>query len=119
MNTERARYESWAISKGHPYHDLEPYGHNGSVDRFSDMAWEAWQAGSAQDWRPMDYAPKKERILIKAESGERYAAHWVKHPVTDHEAWMICGWGDGEQAMCDSPIGWMPLPPDTAEIRKG
>lgn len=63
-------------------------------------------------WQAMDTAPKDERVLIKTESGERYAAHWVKHAVSDKEAWLICEWGDGEQAMCESPSAWMPLPVD-------
>ena len=62
------------------------------------------------EWKPIETSPRDKRILIKSELGEVYAAHWVKHPVTDLEAWLICEWGNGDQALCETPTEWAEIP---------
>ena len=49
----RKAFEGWAIERGHPLSDIVPkYGPTSSlpqnVRRFSDIAWEAWQASRKQ-----------------------------------------------------------------------
>lgn len=43
MTQEREVFEAWAKNRAHPFHDREPL-LNGSIDRYSDIAWQAWNA---------------------------------------------------------------------------
>lgn len=66
----------------------------------------------------MTKAPHDRRILIKSNpSGEVFAAHWVKHPETDDEAWLISEAPDGSQHLCKAKA-WRRLPVD-GEPRHG
>lgn len=44
---ERAEFEAWAKKRAHPFHDREPLLNHGAIDRYSDIAWQAWQARAA------------------------------------------------------------------------
>lgn len=57
---------------------------------------------------PISTAPHDKRVLVWT-GQEWYVAHWVQHPVTGDEAWLIATWGDGEQTLVH-PTHWMPLP---------
>lgn len=59
---------------------------------------------------PPETAPKDRRILVQAESGEFYCAHWVKHPGTDDEAWLVCDIDDENQALLKKITCWYELP---------
>lgn len=70
-----------------------------TVDR-SDFTFEQWGdhlLGELLDaakylmamravWRPIDTAPRRDRVLVRCESGSIYAAHWVQNPMTGDEA---------------------------------
>ncbi|MDV6347495.1 hypothetical protein R2083_08200 [Nitrosomonas sp. Is35] len=60
---------------------------------------------------PPETAPKDRRILAQAESGEFYCVHWVKHPVTGDEAWLLCDIDDENQALLKSITCRYELPP--------
>lgn len=60
-------------------------------------------------WRTMDSAPRNQRVLILSPSGEIYAAHWVQHPATGHDAWMISQAG-ADQHLIAAPTHWHPAP---------
>ena len=69
-------------------------------------------AGAA--WHAIDYAPKDRRILVKSESGEVYAAHWVQDPMTGDEAFCVSEAPDGTQHLV-RPVEWREIdPPDAA-----
>lgn len=81
------------------------------VDTSAGRVYEA-----AEEWLPIETAPKDARVLVWT-GQERYAAHWVKNPVTGDEAWLVAAWGDeGDQALV-KPILWHPLtaPPVSQE----
>lgn len=59
----------------------------------------------ASEWHSIDHAPRSTRILVRCESGEIYAAHWVKNPATGHEAWCVSEAPDGTQHLCH-PVEW-------------
>lgn len=60
-------------------------------------------------WQPIETAPKGERILVF--NGKAFAAQWVKHPGTGHEAWQVAQF-DPENGLnlIEPPTHWMPLP---------
>lgn len=61
----------------------------------------------------MSQAPHDARILIKSDpNGEVFAAHWVKHPETGDEAWLISAAADGSQHLCKAKA-WRLIPSDT------
>lgn len=72
-----------------------------SLDRKSEhrLTWEACekQHSDASAWHAIDYAPKGRRLLVRTESGEIYAAHWVACPITGDEAWLVSEAPDGTQ----------------------
>lgn len=57
----------------------------------------------------MGSAPRRDRVLVRCDSGSVYAAHWVQNPMTGDEAWLVCALDDGTQ-MLVHPVEWMPLP---------
>ena len=68
------------------------------------------QTGAAEGmpWQPISSAPKDRRILVQTDQ-EIYAAHWVKHPATDDEAWLVARLDDeGNQALV-RPHSWTEL----------
>ena len=65
---------------------------------------------------PISTAPHDKRVLVWT-GQEWYAAHWVQHPVTGDEAWLIATWGDGEQALVH-PTHWMPMPDEAYQKYK-
>lgn len=83
-------------------------------ERLDDCAADAWAAAMAaaaeaaakrQEWIAIDFAPQDRRILVKAESGEIYAAHWVQNPMTDDEAFCVSESADGTQHLV-RPVEW-------------
>jgi hypothetical protein len=72
-----------------------------------------WRAVHLIEWEAVhgpvpaghDYAPHDRRILVKTESGEIYAAHWVQHPMTDDEAFCVSESSDGTQHLV-LPVEW-------------
>lgn len=64
-------------------------------------------------WKPIETAPKDKRILVYTGT-EVYAAHWVKNPITDDEAFLIALLdNEGNQALV-RPTHWIEL--DIPEI---
>lgn len=58
----------------------------------------------------MAIAPRDLRILVLSDpSGEVYVAHWVQHPSTGDEAWLISESTDGSQHLC-KPRAWRHIP---------
>ncbi|MBL4748417.1 MAG: hypothetical protein JKY17_06535 [Magnetovibrio sp.] len=60
-------------------------------------------------WQPIETAPKDQRVLIWSGT-EVYAAHWVKNPFTDDEAWLLGTAPDDMQTLVAAPILWHPCP---------
>jgi len=60
-------------------------------------------------WQPIETAPKDRRIILWT-GREIYIGHWAKNVETDHEAWIIAEWGDGDQAMTGAATHWMEAP---------
>lgn len=75
--SERAAFEAWAKNRSHPFHDREPL-LNGSIDRYSDIAWQAWQARAA-----IADAKKELQQLIAENAGR--AAFLESHPAVSKE----------------------------------
>ena len=79
------------------------------LDRKSEhrLTWDACeqQHHAARAWHAIDTAPKDRRLLLKAESGEIYAGHWVACPMTGDEAFLISEGPDGTQHLV-RPIEW-------------
>lgn len=69
----------------------------------------SWNRRAAPEWRPIETAPKNERVRVRCDTGGTYEAHWVQNPVTGDEAWLVCAMEDGTQ-MLVHPVEWMPLP---------
>lgn len=59
----------------------------------------------SMEWHAIDYAPKERRLLVRTESGEIYAAHFVACPFTGDEAWLVSEAQDGTQHLV-KPIEW-------------
>ncbi|MCA0404895.1 MAG: hypothetical protein LCH39_01920 [Proteobacteria bacterium] len=58
----------------------------------------------------MASAPHNTRILVLSDpGGEVYAAHWVQHPGTGDEAWLISESSDGSQHLCKAKA-WASIP---------
>ena len=60
---------------------------------------------AAFEWHDINCAPRNQRILVKSESGEIYAAHWVQNPMTGDEAWCVSEAEDGTQHLV-RPVEW-------------
>lgn len=60
-------------------------------------------------WQPIETAPHDRRIILWT-GREIYIGHWGKNVETDHEAFIIAEWGDGDQAMVGSATHWMEAP---------
>lgn len=73
----------------------------GHVDRLEDQIAESGK----REWTAVDYAPHDRRILVKTESGEIYAAHWVQSPLTGNEAFCVSEAPDGTQHLV-RPVEW-------------
>lgn len=50
---ERAAFEAWAKNLAYPFYCREALLNGGSVDRYSGIAWDAWQARAALSSRPV------------------------------------------------------------------
>lgn len=79
------------------------------IDRKTEhrMTWNSCeqQHAALREWHAIDYAPKDRRLLVRVESGEIYAAHWVTCPFTGDEAWLVSEAQDGTQHLV-KPIEW-------------
>lgn len=68
MDKQREAFEAWAKTRGYPLHDIVPkHGPTSSmpqtVDRFMEVAYEAWQAAQAQQgWVMVPVEPTQEMI---------------------------------------------------------
>jgi hypothetical protein len=69
-------------------------------------------------WQPIETAPHDRRIILWT-GREIYIGHWGKNVETDHEAFIIAEWGDGDQAMVGSATHWMEAPKPPATQRTG
>ena len=76
----------------------------------SEKAKRISELESALEWHAIDYAPHNQRVLVKSESGEIYAAHWVQHPGTGDEAWCVSEAEDGTQHIIH-PVEWRAIAP--------
>ncbi len=71
------------------------------------MTWEACEKQHALklEWNDIGDAPKDRRLLVRTDSGEIYAAHWVQNPMTGDEAWCVSEAEDGTQHLV-RPVEW-------------
>lgn len=71
------------------------------------MTWEACEQQHAllREWHAIDSAPVNRRILVRVESGEVYAAHWVACLSTGDIAWLVSEAPDGTQHLIH-PTEW-------------
>lgn len=64
-------------------------------------------------WRPIEEAPKDERVLIKV-NGDVHAAIWVKNIMNDDETWAIAKLpkpdGGFDRVILRNPTHFMPIP---------
>jgi hypothetical protein len=75
------------------------------VDRLESQLADLLADAGRREWTAIDYAPHDRRILVKAESGEIYAAHWVQCPMTGDEAFCVSEAADGTQHLV-RPVEW-------------
>ena len=69
------------------------------------------------EWQPIDTVPKNLRVLIYTVSNNIYSAHWVQHPETAHESFLICEDDEGNQSLIKEDLAthWQPLPQPPGE----
>lgn len=65
-------------------------------------------------WKLIGNAPHDKRILVWT-GQEIYAAHWVKHPVTGDEAFMVGECINNSYQLLTKPTHWMLLPEPPTE----
>lgn len=107
---QREAFEKWAKSEFKNHSEMyfewcEKYQHY-AIDEV-DFAWQAWQAATANQWQPIDSAPKDETFLAVLDcAGERiictmrYAVAESKNSVPD-----------SKEFHRERVTHWMPLPP--------
>lgn len=72
------------------------------------------------NWKPIADSPRDKPVLVYTAQGNQYVGQWCKCTETEHQAFYIMEFEDGDKLIVDATHYMdLPMPPEFDEVEDG